>query len=442
MIPRIAIVAFVFVHLFLLITQGTRFAACLPLSHEQFVYANIALVSITSIVGLRLRRESVTRFQWILLTLIGLYGASVFAPTFANQSFSMCTMEACLAPLIIFCFAWVLPMALSRKMFEAIFIGFISLFALHSIFTLVLVATGIHSLMGQDLYCSTGRPFLLWSDRGALVTGIFSNPNGLSSYLLLLPAIALTICAGLRAGARRNLLVGSASLILAHICFLLSRAVTLSTITALAVTGVLERGLPKWLRGLSWLTLIAEIACALYIVLNWRHDNSICLRSFIWGGFLDAVVSNPFGSGWNGVVVSNQNPHNAVLANLVYFGVAGALLFIAIVTLLAYRGARMNAAQRHSSLLLLTLLSMFLIHASVEYVLTYPSLFSNSLFWLALGYLQVRTSPAEPLMSASSCAYPESSESLSGELSEVLSEKRSAPADSPGGCISAFASVK
>jgi hypothetical protein len=332
---------------------------------------------------------AVERKDWLLLAIIVLYGLSVIVPSASTHSMSLCTVAVCLTPLAIFCFVWALPKCLTRRDFEVVFLGILSVFTAHALLTACLVATKTHFLLGRELYCATGRPQLYWGKAGALLTGLFASPNALGSYLILLPALAFSMAARWRPSWRRRLLISSGALLVVNLLLLMSRAASLTAMSALALAGVSGKGLNAWLRCLALGTIVLALFGAGYALFNWRHDNSTCLRALIWQGFLDALLENPFGSGWNGVAVFNQNPHNCLLANLVYFGVVGAVLLLTLLTVLMRRAANACREDPASLVLVLSLGSMLLIHASVEYVITYPLLFSNSVFWLLVGYLQL-----------------------------------------------------
>lgn len=394
MLRRLLILTCVTSHLLLLIGLATCFGGCFSLSHEQVVYAHIVLLSVASLAAVCRPRISVERKDWMLLAIMVLYGLSVLVPTASTHSMSLCTVEVCLTPLTIFCFAWALPGTLVRKDLEVVFLVILSVFTAHALLTAGLVATETHSVWGQELSCGTGRPQLYWGKRGALLTGLFVSPNALASYLILLPALAYSMAARWRRTWRRTLLISCGTLLLLHLLLLMSRASSLTTLVALAVAGVSSKLLRPSLRLAALGAMLIALFCACYALFDWRYDNSMCLRSFIWQGFLDAILENPFGSGWNGAAVFNQNPHSCLLANLVYFGVVGTVLLSALLIVLMRRGAQACRGDRASIALFLSIASMLLIHGSVEYVITYPLLFSNSMFWLVLGYLQM--APAAP----------------------------------------------
>jgi len=301
----------------------------------------------------------------------------------------MCSIELCLTPLIIFCFVWAVPKALTRRDLEVVLLAIVSLFTAHGLLTAYMVATNTHCLFGQELLCTTGRPQLYWGERGALVTGLFANPNGLGSCLILLPAIAFYMATRLQRTGQRAFLFSSGSLLLLNLLVLMSRSCSLTTLAGLAVAGVSGKLLKPWVRCVALGAMLLALFCGCYAIFDWRSDNSTCLRSFIWMGFVDAVLENPFGSGWNSVAVFNQNPHNCLLANLVYFGFTGFVLLLALFIMLIARAANNCRQDRTSAVLVLSLASMLLIHQSVEYVISYPLLFSNSIFWLLLGYAQL-----------------------------------------------------
>src|SRR6185369_3918678 len=144
-----------------------------------------------------------------------------------------------------------------------------------------------------------------WGERGALLTGIFLNPNALASYLMLLPALSFAMAVSRRWAWQRVLLVSCGTLLGLHLLLLLSRAASLTMLAAMAVTGVASRKLNPWIRGLSLGAVLLLLSGACYALFSWKLDNSICLRLFIWQGFLDSALMNPFGYGWNGVVVFN-----------------------------------------------------------------------------------------------------------------------------------------
>lgn len=371
----------------MLIGLATCFGRKVSLSHEQVVYANMVLLSVASLAALWRPRINVERQDWMLLAIIGLYGLSVLVPTAATHAMSLCTVEACLTPLTIFCFVWAIPKTLTKGDLEGVFLVIISVFTAHALLTACLVATKTQTLLGQDFLCTTGRPQLYWGERGALLTGLFASPNALGSYLVLLPALAFSIAAHWQRSWQKTLLVSSGTLLVLNLVLLMSRAASLTSLSALAVAGVSSKALKPWLRSVALSAMLLILFYALHALSDWRFDNSMCMRLFIWQGYIDAVLENPFGAGWNGIVVFNENPHNLLLANLAYFGVVSFVLLLSLLIMLMKRVRDTYLSDRTSLVLVLSIASMLIIHASVEYVITYPLLFSNSMFWLLLGYL-------------------------------------------------------
>jgi len=327
--------------------------------------------------------------DWLMFSLIFLYGFSVVLPTAARFGLTANTRYIALIVLEILTLSWALPLALSRKGFEIVFLCLYSLFSLHSLLVILLIATKTHVFFGQELYVTTGRPQLHFGSSGALITGLFTNPNALASNLMLLPGITCFFLAKTKTAWQRVLIAASGVLICLHLVLLLSRAACLTAISALSLAVLVYPTRPLFLKNMGIVSFLFASAGVAYFLVNWRFDNSLCLRLFIWRGFLDAVLTNPFGSGWNGINVYLENPHNMLLANLVYYGIFGTLLLCAIILTLLIRANKLCRMNGCALVLFFLLVSMLLIHQSFEYVVTYPFLFLNSLFWLMLGYLQI-----------------------------------------------------
>jgi len=384
MLRQMFIVACLSLHLFGLLASATSMTFNGLITHELFVYGNIALLACISLAAFPERLQDM---DWRLLSLIILYGTSVIAPTASLHGTSLTTIEVLMVPLTILAFTWAVPKALQRTTLDSFLAVIVLVFSIHTVFAFLLAVTKTSTIFGYELPIAIGRPQLYWGERGALLTGLFANPNGLASYLLLLPATAFGLAAP-QPKPKQKLLISCGFLLLIHLLLLMSRASSLTALTGLIVPAICRHLSSRQLKIFAWLTGIASLIFIAYTIANWPHDNSLCLRTFIWQGFLDAAMHTPFGSGWNSVVVYNQNPHNMFLANLVYFGVSGLLLLIALVVILGARAIALCDKDKTSAFLLCTLAAMVLIHGNVEYVITYPLLFSNSIFWLLLGSVQ------------------------------------------------------
>jgi hypothetical protein len=402
MVRSLIIVGCVVSHLLLLIWMRTCFALNPASWYESEIYANIGLLSIAAIAALAKRGLVIGRQGWALLAVMVLYGLSVMVPTAGKFGlWSLCTVEAFLTPLTIFSLGWAVPRALPGKSYKLIFMMVLAFFTVHTALTAYLVATNTHLLFGQELCCENGRPFLYLGKRGGLFTGIFLNPNALASYLMLLPAVAFTMCAQMQQKWRKPLMASGALLAL-HLLLLMSRSASLTMLAAPLAACLLSKGAIRGRKLLASVGFLSAFAYACCLLIWWQQDNTLALRSMIWGAFVESVIEYPYGLGWNGLSVIEQNPHNLLMANLVYFGVAGCISLLAILSLMTLKAVQVCRQERTLVMLGLSLAAVLIIHQSLEYVVTYPTLFSNSLFWLLLGYLQIRAaaSTKEPLESA------------------------------------------
>jgi hypothetical protein len=245
-------------------------------------------------------------------------------------------------------------------------------------------------ILGLPLFSSGGRGF------GLGATRLFYNPNAIGSFVQFFPALILARLAldeadGWPRPSRSPWRAAALAVISIHLALTFSRSSQL--VALLSLTPLVVRVRPAVRRRLLIVAGPAAVVLGAASVLNpvlRRHAAewlSFEGRWALWSAFGPSIRQAPIlGTGLFGTYANGQTPHNVFLAQLVFFGSVGLAVFLAMMVVFA-RAVRagLGRAPCVSRQLVACLLVAALGQGVVEYIVSFPLLFSNSMFWLCLG---------------------------------------------------------
>jgi hypothetical protein len=385
------------------VAHGTIFRNAVQAASGAAGFAALNVIAHGAIIVLALTipvcRERLGRFKAVWLLTIA-YGAVVIVATMRNVPgvTGARGLEALLVPLTILSLGSCLPILLGRKDYDRLFCGLVAMFALSAVVSLWLVLTERVTFFGQPLQVPPDRR------GGALsASGLYVHRNTIGAFLQCVPAVALSLVAGRSAGerSRRSELirrwVGIPALFLVflHLALTFSRSsqiVALLSVLPFVAAGARERPRAARLLGAAIAIAAAIVLVSVtelrdYVGLGWSMRG----RESIWRAVVEALGEHP----WLGFGLLNfefrtpyrsHTPHNVYLAQVAYFGVIGLGLFLGVLVAFG-RLVRdtLRAARDRSTLAFALLLAGMLLQGLVEYIVTFPIFFANSMFWIVLG---------------------------------------------------------
>jgi O-antigen ligase len=336
-------------------------------------------------------RRQILGQRAILISVIG-YGALVAASTEFNTTGTVPfrLVQAVLIPTTIVSLAICLPSIFSPSGYRTLFRIVIVILSVSSVASLVLMAVGADHVLGREL-----SHWGAYRGGRFAASGLFVNPNALGSLLEFFPAIIVYLIY-----AERRHVVAHAvafALIAVHLVLTFSRSAMGVAIVSLLP---LAPGVVRRRRRLAY--ALAAVALVVLVVVwrmdSWYLDLDLALRSRnrIWSLTLARVQEKPLlGFGLLNVTLPvnlNVNPggqtaHNLYLAQVLYFGWVG---FVAFITMSVAFGRRVYAsladlAGSPGARVLTAALIGVAWQGLLEYIITFPLFFTNSLFWIVLG---------------------------------------------------------
>lgn len=404
----------VIIHLSLLLVESSYFNGLFSfLGHTGLMLVHITVLSLVTVAALTPVRRQSLGTPWLTSAVIWvLYTAwAVFCTLPSVHTFDrMC--ELILSPLTMAALFLCVPAILERRHYRAIFLLFSAVLALHTLCVAWIMCTKNPMFFGQQVIDRTnGHPKLFGRILLPNTDGIFLSANGIGSFLALFPAILLSeflsaprrlraplavtnaiICVGLLLSfcraAQASVLVG---LLLPAFVFLKKTPVKRMLVCAAILLMTVLACFPdryQWVYLKSSIGAHAAGPDALHQVTAFVAHTVTTRRTEIWLAFLRDWQAHPiFGYGLLGIDYRGLGPHNFLLANLVYFGIPGLVLLVALLSAAARQVV--VRLQNHRELLVPIaggLGAFIIVHGAAEYSITYPVYFANSVFWLLLGY--------------------------------------------------------
>lgn len=224
--------------------------------------------------------------------------------------------------------------------------------------------------------------------------GWFTNPNCLASYIMAVPALSLFLSQPAVTPKKylRWLCFAFFWLSLLSLFLTFSRAAILSTMIGLIPIVVLELKKRKIPIVVSLLLAVVIMGTLFLWQMHWTtlgNPFSLSGRQDLWKVTLDGLKHLPlFGYGpYNGVGVV-ETPHNVFLANLLFYGFPGFLAFLVLIGSSLWLGGLTLKKDLNFGMIALYgfLLAYVFAYSQIEYVLTCPYSFSNSVALLLIGF--------------------------------------------------------
>lgn len=356
--------------------------------------AHAAIILIAVACGPSRRR--LVAFEVVFYWLAA-YGAAVFASTVINVEPLTETrvLQALLIPITVLSLGVALPAILTIDDYDLLFRGVIAIFIFSAVVSLGLVITHRSSLLGHPLVV---QPDHRGGSLGA--AGLFTHRNTIGSFLQFVPVLILAVAARSGSGiepGRHGVMwwiwMAALALVLVHLVLTFSRSsqivVVLSLLPLLVRIGRARSTVAYAGAAVLILVLIVGVVripeFAGYVSLGL----SLRGREFVWKDVLVRTAERPIlGFGLLNAKFREHTPHNAFLAQLAYFGGVGLTLFVGLLVTFGVVVWRRQRARRDlSSWMLFAVVVAALLQGFVEYVLTFPVFFANSMFWILAGLL-------------------------------------------------------
>ena len=343
-------------------------------------HAAIVLVAF----GHRETRKRILESPGVLLTVM-LYGVAVVVSTVAAPIDAMRLVLCLLVPLTILSFVVCLPLIVTPGQYRSLLVILTVMLSTSSVLSLGLALNDSSHFLGREL--ST-----IWrSLRGGpwIATGLYSNPNTAGAFLAFFPAIIVYL---IRTGGHRVFYALGFGAIALNLLLTFSRsAQVVAIISLLPLAWHLARRRIWAATAVAGALLVATLA-VLASVAEFRNYLALGVtlgdRGTYWRALVPRVWEKPvLGFGLLNVSYEGYTPHNIFLAQLLFYGVVGWLAFMAMLVALGRRVAATvgELRERLDVRVLTSLLVGALVQGLVEYIITFPLFFANSLFWLVLG---------------------------------------------------------
>ncbi len=313
-----------------------------------------------------------------------------------------------LIPATIFSLTFCAPRLMKQSHYRALFFSIISLMLAHSLLTLCIMLTGIEQIGGVSVVSESGRSKHFLGYNLFPSNGFFSNANSIGSFLMYIPGMILA--GGIFGLGKVQKLILNTIIIastIASFCRAAILTVLCSTILpavparkkkasiAIAITAVsLALAFPVFSPILDAFDPNARLVSkhgSPVFQQQWRANEARATledRAQIWTHMVRSLDARHLlmGYGLYGINYNGKTPHNFLLANLVYYGSAGLTCIILLLLNLCLQVIRRTRHNQQLMPLAASLAAVLCIHGQFEYILTHPLFFSNSMFWLLIGF--------------------------------------------------------
>ncbi len=363
--------------------------------------------------------------------LLAAYAVAVLVSSAGSQAPEAGTawyaLRVLMVPAEILAFGFLAPALLRRADAELIVRLIVWLLAAFAALSLAWMLTGRDTFAGLLLSVPPDDRGGRWAS-----SEFFVHRNTIGGFLALaIPAGAWLAWTRARRGERRGAatMAGLVALLLLWLVLCFSRSSELALVVTIGVAALLLAwtGRPgsarlataqRWLRRVTVAGLVVAVIAAVVVVgllpairpgLTEAVVGALHGRWMIWQDVWDKTSGHRWlGAGFLGVEAVGPggyyygevyDPHNAWLAQLVYFGVPGlAALAMLVVTMLAdgFRRYRREVRIAPQQALLVAGIAGILVQNVFEYFLTDPVLFSNAFALLLLGWWRTGLWEDEP----------------------------------------------
>lgn len=340
---------------------------------------------------------------WTVAGSLALLYASIVIGSSANTCSDVASWtQVFLVPGTIISLTLCAPILMGQKSYRFIFWILALVLALHSLATFCFMLNGTESIWGRSLIDGPGRAKDLFGVRLHHTDGLFSNANAIGSFLMCFPAILLAELALIRSGPALFAIVPVLGSIIGALALTFSRGAQLSVLVGLLFPALY---LKKYSKKLSLTLSTGLLVVAVFVLAppvplaanssSMEKEQVVVKRdplsgrSDIWKQVLIQEEDRPvLGVGLLNKTYDGMSPHNFVLANYVYFGVFGLAALLAMLLTLAIKAVQQVKARPKELLPIVGILAgTVFVHGQMEYVVSFPLYFSNSMFWLLLGYV-------------------------------------------------------
>lgn len=378
-------------HLFLLLTRGSLlvdfFIPCCGNVPQIILLASVCILYKLFFASKRNFSQDKILLFWCIA-----YGAIAVISTLQSPYTSNTLYLSILAGLNLVALVYCLPKMITKAHYRIIFSAIAAVFVAHAAAELYLIINQSSTFMGRDILWEHGRlkafPFLK-----PYTGGLYTNPNTIACYLILMPAILVHLFHETKNKLERATIVISIFLLLVSLLITFSRASLITAFLGLLPLPVIflrNRGVPYWLST----TVILVGGGLAYVYLQHQttlpHPFYLSGRNELWSDFQSIVRHSGFiGSGMFAVSSGGLTPHNFWMANLVYLGVGGFTCMLGWSLCLLRRSLRTLYLYRHIKIVVLfsALFAFIGVYGLQEYAFTYPLFFANSLSLILIGYL-------------------------------------------------------
>jgi len=341
--------------------------------------------------------------------LVGAYGLIVFNSSMPSINDFGSFTQVFLVSATIFSLTFCVPRVMNSSGYCLTISAILCVMVLHSLLTFYLMLSGTEQVFHRDITGGAGREKFFFGITLPRINGLFKNANAIGSFLMYWPGILLSAPTFSLPPLAQwiSLAVISLALTLSF-----SRAAELTVLLGLAVPALAHRKSAPFKSALACLALAVTTAVVLWPTFEPAVHSSglakisigsplyqsqsraneakepLIERNKIWIDMMEQTAGTRLkGAGLMNVEYHGLSPHNFLLANLVYFGLPGLGLILSILAVCAWQ--LVKRVRTYPALLPAagTIIAVVLLHGQAEYVLTHPLFFSNSMFWLLLGFV-------------------------------------------------------
>lgn len=305
-----------------------------------------------------------------------------------------------LTAITVFMFLLLAPKLLKKRHYAVLF-WFVSILAgVHAVSQICFVLGQTQQFCGFNVNMPHGRlmrvphlPLLALLD--GYTGGWFTNPNCLASYIMAIPAISIFLSqpAFTRSKAARWLALSICALTSISLLLTFSRAAILSAMLGMilpAVYALRKRKVPVFASVSFLVVLVSGLFFAQMRFTTLGDPLSLSGRIDIWKSVSESLKHLPFfGYGTFRGANTGETPHNVFLANLLFYGVPGFVSLLAMLGSGIFMIGRQVKREPGYGVLALFgfVLAYICAYSQIEYVLTCPHSFSNSVVLLVFGFL-------------------------------------------------------
>ncbi len=330
--------------------------------------------------------------KWTLFAVSG-YGCSVLYSTLSQISpFSYdFAIKACLVFLTPMSLGVFLPYILTEKRQEQILNGLVGFFVLMSVLALCFVIFRATRFFGIAIPHNPDQRGGSWATQS-----IFGHRNAIGSFLSFWPAVLSVSWFHAKDFKIRLYYSIAFVLIVAHLFLTFSRSSqVLALMTLIPFLARLLNLKARWLVGIlislfliSYLIVAAFPMIQAYLPSGWFELETIKMRDIFWIKILNLMPGHWwFGYGLFRISIQGETAHNVYVTQIAYYGVVGLFAFLLMLGSFARDAFKKfsNTAVSFSDSVFITIILGLLLQGMVEYMITFPAFFTNSMFWIFVG---------------------------------------------------------